>query len=103
MMPPVVAHNDIVVYEDETEHTLHTSELDNIHNQNHHQNNCDDEENRNHHHHCSIEILQVTVFKSNEQVFEIKKANFNNKPNHFYQNRYYSSYLNGIFQPPRFC
>lgn len=100
MMPPVLVHNDIVVYEN-IEHSL---ELDEIHNQEHHQNNCDDEKkDTEHHHHCSLELLALTVFKGDEQFFEIKEFKVKNTLINFYQTIYYSSYLDGVFQPPRFC
>lgn len=99
MSPPVLAHSDVVVYEN----VEHCFETDKVHQEHHHQNNCDDEKDTEHHHHCSLELLALTVFKGDEQFFEIKEFKVKNTRTNFYQTIYYSSYLNGVFQPPRFC
>ena len=96
LAPPVQTHSDVVVYEDVLEHL----DEDTLHVQEHHQNDSEEEQNTEHHHHCSVLNITLTFLPTQIDINFIpvytKKAAIN-----FYQNSYYLSYLDGVFQPPK--
>lgn len=97
-MPPVKAHNDVVVYEDIIEHT----DANFTHEAHHHQHDSEKDKNRDHHHHCSIQLLSIiAVTFEYEHTFDFFRTYVKKKVTDFYQPIYKYSYLDGIFQPPR--
>lgn len=97
MSPPILAHNDVVVYEDVLEHV----HLDEKHENHHHENDSEEDKNTEHHHHCSVELSTVLAFYFPQNNFQIVPITFENSSTTYYQTIYNSSYLDGIFQPPR--
>ena len=91
------AHSDVVVYEDVLEHL----DEDNLHDKEHHENDSEEEQNTEHHHHCTVINISLTFLPTQVDISFLpiftKKITIN-----FHQNPYYSSYLSGVFQPPKF-
>ena len=96
LLPPAHAHNDVVVYEDVLEHL----DVDEEHEQQHHKNDTDEEKETEHHHHCTIISLSLE-FIPIENNFEIIAFEEIQKQNSYYQIPQYTSYLSGVFQPPK--
>lgn len=101
MLPPIQVHADIVIYEEANNHVEDILVEDN-HSDEHHKNDTEDEKNTEHHHHC-LDISTATFFIQNTFFIQLPQIYVSvNNSNFFYKNTSYSSYLEGIFQPPRF-
>lgn len=97
LAPPVQAHNDTVIYDTIENHF----DIDQVHENIHHQEDTKDEENTKHLHHCNIvslssEFVPVSEYNIHFLTFFSVKQEVN-----FYQNTYFNSFLEEIFQPPR--
>lgn len=90
------AHTDVVVYENVLTHL----DTENTHKTELHKNDSDDDKNTDHHHHCTVVNFSLT-FIPTEILYNFRTITTQNREMSFYQNSYYSSYLSGIFQPPR--
>jgi hypothetical protein len=90
-------HTDVVVYADISENH---SEIESNHEKEHHKNDSDDEKKTEHHHNCnSISLVNAFIPVENQ-------INFTDFYQHkeiiiFKENPNYSSYLEGVFQPPK--
>lgn len=96
--PPLLAHNDVIIYEDDIEQHI---DVDHEHEEEHHQNDNDEDKNKEHHHHCSIEFSSILAISFPLNQLQIVVASSEKTLISFYQSIYNSSYLDGIFQPPR--
>lgn len=96
LAPPLRAHYDVVVYEDVFEHL----ETENIHNVAQHKNENKEDEKKEHHHHCTVINFELT-FISVDNNFKFIEISSNKNEINFYQKTNYSTYLDGVFQPPR--
>lgn len=96
LLPPAQAHNDVLVYEDVLEHL----DVDTEHEEEHHKNDTEEEKETEHHHHCTTVSLSLD-FIPVENSFEIIPFVEIQKQNSFYQIPQYTSYLSGVFQPPK--
>ena len=94
--PPIQAHNDIIVYEDVTEHL----DVNDAHELAHHQNDTEDDKHSEHHHHCKV-ITMSSAITATENNFNLISFSSEEKQLNFYQVPYYTSYLERIFQPPK--
>lgn len=90
------AHADVVIYEDVLEHL----DEDDLHEEEHHQNDSEEEQNTEHHHHCTVLNISL-IFIPTEFYFDFLLISTKNGEINFYQNLYYSSYVDGVFQPPK--
>jgi hypothetical protein len=97
MLPPISAHNDIIVYDNVLEHV----DIDEEHENLHHKNDSEHDKNTEHHHHCSLEFSSILAISFLASQFQIIPITFESSLIGFYQTIYNSSYLDGIFQPPR--
>ncbi|WP_299104631.1 hypothetical protein [uncultured Tenacibaculum sp.] len=96
LMPPLHAHNDVVVYDSLTEHV----DINDAHEEIHHQNDSEEDKDTEHHHHCTVvsfsaEYIPVNTDFKIVALFELKQEI------NFYQSPYNFSFLNGVFQPPK--
>lgn len=98
MSPPLLAHNDTIVYEDDIEQHI---DIDYDHEEEHHQNDNDEDKNKEHHHHCSTEFSIILAISFPLKRFQIVVIPSKKSLISFYQTIYNSSYFDGIFQPPR--
>lgn len=99
MSPPAIVHNDIVVYENED--TLEHIHLDYNHEKLHHKNDSEHDKKTEHHHHCSVKFSSFLAILFPLNNFQTISIPYHSPPITFYQKIYNSSYLDGIFQPPR--
>lgn len=98
MSPPLLAHNDTIVYEDDIEQHI---DIDYEHEEEHHQNDNDEDKNKEHHHHCSTEFSTILAISFPLNRFQIVVIASKKCLISFYQTIYNSYYLDGIFQPPK--
>lgn len=97
MSPPILAHNDVVVYNDVLEHI----DIDEEHEKLHHKNDSEHDKNTEHHHHCSMEFSSVLAISFPVSQFQILSITSESSLITYYQVIYNFSYLDGVFQPPR--
>lgn len=98
VVPPVQAHNDVVVF---TNVDLHT-DMDEAHEEIHHKNDSHDEKEKDHHHHCTVITLTLEFVSVLDYDFSFVPIVKPKEKINFYQHTSYNSYLESIFQPPRF-
>ncbi|CAL2083995.1 conserved protein of unknown function [Tenacibaculum sp. 190524A02b] len=91
------AHYDVVVYED----VEHHFDVDEAHEDIHHQNDSHEEKSKEHHHHCTV-ITFSSDFIATVYNFQLIPLIEVREEINFYQNKYSNSFLNEIFQPPKF-
>lgn len=99
-MPPLQAHTDSIVFENETEVLTQLTVSHESH-KDYHENDTEEEKSKEHHHHCNVITLTAEFvpidYSYNIPVFYELRSYIN-----FYQDRYYNSHLSVIFQPPKF-
>ena len=99
-MPPVQAHADAVILDDNNATEVHVDIMDEAHLNKHHQNDTDEEKNTEHHHHCVSLVISSAIINSEFKIRFIKYFQVKKK-NHFHKVLNTSGYLDQLFQPPR--
>ena len=98
LAPPIESHIDTIVYNEVSNNSL---EIEKYHEVEHHKNDTDSDKKREHHHHCNVEnLVNIFISMKNEinfvDLYQLKEAII------YYENPNYFSYLETVFQPPKY-
>lgn len=101
LLPPIQVHGDIIVYEEAYHHIEGAFEEAEEHSDMHHDNDTDEDKHTKHHHHC-VDIAVYNVYLHNRTIINLDTIDTKTKQQlGVYKIANYTSYLEGVFQPPK--